>query len=328
MPEKEAKPLSESGSKRMLALPAEFFSTAHLKQAKPTFSQKQKLAELQTLAFLQVKTSDYVPGLTRLIQVAAEVVECEDFSGSLTPNMGHPWFWRALGFYSEEPMVNFSYYHEPKGGRGEGSVLGAEGTKEDNKRQSCNGYVEMPLNPLTSRFGGGLLTLQCLLFFFEAPRYQTAARSILRKRRQDKVYSSTKHYLFIVVAMEIVRILGLTFHLVRSREQETPKHPVQPDTRCMVPFEVDWQNIEKLKTYPMRSFWPMLCKPDGFERLFCCTYLLYDTIYDDLGCEMDQTYMVVQHTDTLLQDILSKCGSLEDVEEMLTVISSNYREES
>ena len=88
------------------------------------------------------------------------------------------------------------------------------------------------------------------------------------------------------------------------------------------------ENIEKLKTYPMRSFWPMLCKPDGFERLFCCTYLLYDTIYDDLGCEMDQTYMVVQHTDTLLQDILSKCGSLEDVEEMLTVISSNYREES
>lgn len=312
-----------SPTKRMIKLPSEFFSTAHLKQAKPTFTQKQKLAELQALAFLQVKTADYVPGLTRLIQLTADVVECEDFSNSLKPNMSHPWFWRAIGFYSEEPMVNFSYYHEPMGGRGEGSVLGAEGTRESNKRQSNNGYVEMPLNPLTSRFGGGLLTLQCILYFFEAPRYSAAARGILRKRRQDKVYSSTEHYLFIVVAMEIVRIICLTFHLLQSREQETPKYPVQPDTRCMVPFEVDWQNTEKLKIYPMRSFWHMLCQPDGFERLFCCTFLLYDTIYDDLGCDMAATYTVVQHTDTLLQDILNKCGTLEAIEEMVAVLRSN-----
>ena len=185
----------------------------------------------------------------------------------------------------------------------------------------------MPLNPLTSRFGGGLLTLQCILFFFETPRYRTAARSILRKRKQDKVYSSSKHYLFIVVAMEITRILGLTFYLLHSREQETPKYPVQPDTRCMVPFEVDWQNTEKLKVYPMRSFWPMLCKPDGFERLFCCAFLLYDTIYDEMGCDMAATYSVVQHTDILLQDILSKCGTLEDIEEMLSVLRSKYGEE-
>ena len=148
----------------------------------------------------------------------------------------------------------------------------------------------------------------------------------MEKRKQDRS-TSTKHYLFIVVAMEIVRTRPYFSFSAQSgaRDSEASRaarHAVHGA------FEVDWQNIEKLKTYPMRSFWPMLCKPDGFERLFCCTYLLYDTIYDDLGCEMDQTYMVVQHTDTLLQDILSKCGSLEDVEEMLTVISSNYREES
>ena len=161
----DTRALPSSSTKRMIKLPTEFFSTAHLKQAKPTFNQKRRLAELQALAFMQVKTPDYVPGLTRLIQLTADVVECEDFSSNLNPNMSHPWFWRALGFYNEEPMVNFSYYHEPRGGRGEGSVMGAEGTKESNKRQSNNEYVEMPLNPLTSRFGGGLLTLQCILFF-------------------------------------------------------------------------------------------------------------------------------------------------------------------
>ena len=303
--------------KHMIVLPEKFFSS-NLVQAKPTFSQKRKLAELQELAFLQVKTADYVEGLRRLIQLTAEVVECEDFSESLSEkSMHHPWFWRALGFYNEDPMVNFSYYHEPKGGKGEGSVLDAEGTKERNKRQSSNAYIEMPLNPLTSRFGGGLLTLQCIVFFFESPKYQHIARGILRKRKQDKVYSSTKHYLFIVVAMELVRIIGLTFFLLHTREQETPAHPVQPDTRCMVPFEVDWQEIATVRTYPMRPFWGYVTKSDGFERLFCCAYMVYDSIYDEMGCDMADTYVVGQHTDTLLQDILNKCDGLEETEEML-----------
>lgn len=312
-----------------IELPESFFG-ASLEVRKPSFSQKAKLAELQQVAFQQVKTSDYVPGMKRLIQATASSVECEDFSEDLKPNMSHPWFWRALGFYSEEPMVNFNYYSEPKGGKGEGEVVGLEGTKESNKRQVPNAYPDIPLNPLSSRFGGGLLALQCVVHFFEAPLSKKVASCILKKRRQKHVQNSTEHYMFIVVAMEITRVLALTYSLVHTREQETPKFPIQPDSRCLVPFEVDWQDISHVRVYPYRSFWAFVCEKNGFERLFACAYLVYETMYSQMGCSIADTYKVVQDTDNFMQDCLGKCKSLKELESTIfdllaadVVVSSN-----
>jgi hypothetical protein len=96
-------------SKIAVELPETFFE-GEQEVRKPSFRQKAALAELQALCFLQVKTSDYVPGFKRLIRATASVVDCEDFSEELKPNLHHPLFWRALGFYSEDPMVTFKYY--------------------------------------------------------------------------------------------------------------------------------------------------------------------------------------------------------------------------
>ena len=224
-------------SKITVELPETFFE-GEQEVRKPSFRQKAALAELQALCFLQVKTSDYVPGFKRLIRATASVVDCEDFSEELKSNLHHPLFWRALGFYSEDPMVNFKYYHEPKGGHGQGTVSGLSGDKMSNKKQTNNMYPELPLNPLTSRFGGGLLTMNCLLYFFESQRSALAAKTILRKRQQRHVHGSLDHYMFIVVAFELVRVLALTFSIVETRDQEVPNHPIQPDTRCMAPFAV------------------------------------------------------------------------------------------
>lgn len=300
-------------AKIVIPLPETFFG-ASLEVKKPTFSQKGKLAELQSLAFLQVKTSDYVPDFKKLIRATASSVDCEDFSEDLKPNLSHPWYWRALGFYSEEPMMNFNYYNEPQGGKGEGNVIGIDGTKESNKRQVPNAYPEMPLNPLTSRFGGGLLTLQSVVYFFEAPLSKEVALCILKKRRQKHVQNTTEHYMFIVVAMELTRVLALAYSIIHTREQETPKFPIQPDSRCLVPFEVDWQDISQPKVYGYRSYWSFICEKNGFERLFACSYLVYDTMYTQMGCTITDTYKVVQDTDNFMQDCLGKSRSLNEME--------------
>ena len=211
-------------------------------------------------------------------------------------------------------MVNFNYYNEPKGGKGEGTVIDLNGTKESNKRQVPNRYPEMPLNPLTSRFTGGLLTLQSVVYFFEAPLSKEVALCILKTRRQKHVHNSTEHYLFIVVAMELTRVLALTYSLIHTREQETPKFPIQPDSRCLVPFEVDWQDISQPKVYGYRSFWNFICEKNGFERLFACAYLVYDTMYSRKGSTVADTYKVVQDTDNFMQDCLGKSKSLADLE--------------
>ena len=75
----DTRALPSSSTKRMIKLPTEFFSTA-LEASKTHIQPEAKdWQSRQALAFLQVKTSDYVPGLTRLIQLTADVVECEDF---------------------------------------------------------------------------------------------------------------------------------------------------------------------------------------------------------------------------------------------------------
>ena len=87
--------------------------------------------------------------------------------------------------------------------------MGAEGTKESNKRQSNNDYVEMPLNPLTSP-RGGLLTLQCILFSFETPRYHSRKEHFCGNVDKTR-YTPPQNYLFIVVAINYPHPRSLLF---------------------------------------------------------------------------------------------------------------------
>jgi hypothetical protein len=247
-------------------------------------------------------------------------------SGKSGINIKHPWFWKALGFPSEDPIEIFTLYAEPRGGAGNGLVDGSLAVQHTNgkyKGNSTNAYTELPLSPLTSRFSGSALTLQCIIYLFETS--PQVAHPILRQRKRAHVRTNNTHYCFVMVCIEIVRLLSILFDIIHTRTQSPPLYPIQPDTRVMVPFEVDWRELDPLYRWPLKPYWHLLSETNGFQRLFNITFLVYDTFYDVNNASISDTYTVLEETERFITETLGYCSSLTELENVIweTFVNQN-----
>lgn len=174
----------------------------------------------------------------------------------------HPYCWKRLGGSSEVPEHDYVTYLEP--------------TRDPTMKRRA------PLTPQNSHWTGGLLTLDCLLYFLQHPLPAFRARALIlvgvRSRRNKE--SCVRHYRLLIAAQEIVRALGLVFCLLTTTVVEPTGVPVQPNLRPWPAFVADYRGSPTAK-FPMRAFWSFLCEPGAFERLFSCSLLVFDTLYDE-----------------------------------------------
>ena len=189
------------------------------------------------MAFRRLTPHELDPGWRELLALLGPAF----FAGLDTPCsdatlLEHPLFWRALGFSGAEPNYDFLQYEQPEDGAGR--VRGDQELAR-GERVHTNRPRELPLSPLRSRFRGGLLTQQCMLYFVrECP----IAPEIIRSRRRGDSAADALHYNWAFVCMEISRFLALELQLLLTRVEQPPNFPIQPDVFVTMPFDVDWQD--------------------------------------------------------------------------------------
>lgn len=206
----------------------------------------------------------------------------------------HPYFWTRLGGSSEVPEHDYVTYLDPS----------SEST------------------PTNSRWTGGLLTLDCLLFFVQHPLPALRARALalvgVRSRRNEE---TSQHYRLLLAAQELVRGLGLVFGLLTTTTVETTGVPVQPNLRPWPAYVADHRE-SPFSTLPMRSYWSFLSERNAFERLFSCSLLLFDTLYEgDLarrgGKGQVDVDSVMKQTGLQIEALLVRSANLGAMEEEL-----------
>jgi hypothetical protein len=201
----------------------------------------------------------------------------------------HPYFWKRLGFTFEYPEQDFAYV-DP----------------------TLNKWDRILLTPQNSRWGGGLLTLDALLFFLQNESTRKKASEIFKKRTQ---LSGKKTYRILVVAMELARSLGLVLYLFSSVEFCPGAAPVQPHVAPTPPFFADFLDTAALKNpehyYPMRGWWHMCRDTEAFSRLFSLSFLVFDFLFETT-CEDPQASL--QMTGALVEEFINTSDSLGEVE--------------
>jgi len=240
-----AEQLKEPAKKEKEGILPSHFVISTKPVAKPTFNQKREVLRLRELSMKRFKEAEFDAGWRRVILYLQDTSFGRDFPEVQpdAPNLLHPLYWRALGFSAHEPNTDFQKYEEPIDGRGvvcaEDEFVGGRPSIKPNR------YKEQPLSPLTSRFRGGILTQECMLFFLE--RHPQVSRVILERRRRGDSRSDALHYNFAFVAMEVTRVLAIMFHMLLTRVQEPPNFPLQPDMHVSVPFDVDYVDRNPLR---------------------------------------------------------------------------------
>ncbi len=324
----EVKEETVYGRKLYDILPSFFLAggLAGVELVKPTFGQKREIARLRDLAFVIATEQNMNIGWRSMIGHLAEALECND----LTPEsafISHPWFWKRLGWMDENPTNAFQKYREPYGNEGAGKCGNFDDYERGYKIQG-NSFVHIPLSPLTSRFTGSLLTQDCMLYFLENHKF--LARELVVKRlqphlgRDDTIY----HYHYPFVAMEITRKLCLMFEVIMTRVQDTPRYPIQPDMRVMIPFDVDYRDKRKVIAYNMSSHWTYLNGKDAFKRLHVLCTLIYDGIYTQKGSTIADTYVILEDMNSFIKDAMSRSRTLEELEQVLLIeLGDVYRED-
>jgi hypothetical protein len=222
------------------ALPLSFFVDSKKSTAsKPTLRQRKALDMLRARGFELIKICELRAGLKKIFDVTKNTIitsdDTDDFSTlilSPTPKtmtvnnllFPHPYFWKRLGFTCEYPEQDFLLYVDP--------VL--------------NKWDRVLLTPTNSRWGGGLLLLDALLYFLHHPNELTRRKAleIFEKRARN---SNKRSYRIIIVAMEIARSLGLVLYLFSTVEFKPGAVPVQPNVAPTPPFYADFLDTVALK---------------------------------------------------------------------------------
>jgi len=284
-----------------------FFVEGKCPSTKPTLLQRKRLATLRSRGFTAF-TDEYMQMLKRLFAVVKNVVildddiddfavrcQCGDDPGPVIP---HPYLWKRLGFSCEYPDADFRSYVEV--------LPGVEFDK---------------LSPTNARWCGGILTLDCLLYFLQHPNPQvsTKAMGIVKNRLRLNELTS-RNYRIIIVAMELVRSLGLTFYVFSTKTVPPSVRPIQPNVRPYPSFQIDFVPKERLKHpdtfYPMRSFWNFVAEKDGFERCFSAAFLLFEHFFEQNSFDPELT---MQQTGEAFEELLSVSESVSSLEKKVLV---------
>ena len=292
---------------------------------KPTFGQKLEIARLRNRSFGVAADKEFNTGWRRFIDLVARDLGFDDLTAD-SPFIIHPRFWNAVGWVCENPTEAFQKYNEPYEDGGKGKVCNFEDYERGYKIQG-NGFMDMPLSPLSSRYSGGLLTQDCMLFFLESQPF--LSKELIKKREQPEIPRDGHvfHYHYPFIAMEITRKLALVFDIISTRVQETPKYPIQPDTRVMIPFDVDYRDKRKVIPYIMGSHWVFLSEKDCFKRLHVVCTLVYDVIYSQKEATVADTFVILEDMNAFIKDALSRTRTVKELEEILLIVLGDiYRQ--
>lgn len=292
--------------------------------ARPTFNQKREVVRLRLLATKMWTEAEFDPGWREMVDLLYDAMSDEYPSlTSKSPNLQHPMYWKALGFSSNNPNVDFQKYEEPLDGLG---VVRAETDFVKGFKIKANATKDSPLSPLTSRYRGGILTQQCMLFFLQKQPF--ISRSIISRRQRMNSWTEQAHYGFAFIAMEVTRCLSLIFHIIHTRVQEPPNYPLQPDMLVSMPFDVDFTDPDPNYIYPMDPCWILIGERNSFMRLHTVALIVYDELYEQRGATVADTYIVLGDMDKVVKDFIARCGSIAEVEELvLQVIGTRYATE-
>lgn len=279
-----------------------FFVEGVLPAKKPSLLEKKKITELRSRGFGGY-TGEYKTKLKTLFQLVKGVVitdtDVDDFAMRCKHGevglvaFPHPYFWRRLGFTCEDPEFDFKAYVEPQVGV----------TPFD------------AMTPSNARWCGGILTLDCLLYFLQHPNPRIAERGMWIVSHRLRMNELSPNYRIIVVCMDLVRSLGLTLYILSSKMAPASTKPIQPNCRPFPPYEIDYVAKERVKSpesyYPMRSFWGYLKECAAFERLFCSVMQLFDFHFSMNPEHPDQ---VMRKTGEFFEELLVTTTSLTDLE--------------
>lgn len=289
-----------------------FFVQGTRPSAKPTLRERKAIDALRSRGFELIKDLELKCTLIELFQSVKLSIFTDDDMDELTQILlnangtesfliiPHPYFWKRIGFTCEYPERDFKSYTEPA----------MERVRIEE------------LTPISSRWNGGMLTMDCLLFFLQHPDYASRSQKILSNRSRRNELSSP-NYRIIIVAMEIVRSLGLLFCLFSSVTTEPQSIPRQPNMKPFGSFCVDWVDKEKIKCpskyYPFRSFWSFATEPNGFQRLFCSAFMLFDFLFIEASAisEIVDPISVMGRTGFYFEEILESCNNTTELEERL-----------
>jgi len=307
---------------------------------KPTFNQKKELSRLRNLSMKRFVAEDYHEGWIKTMTLLDGTFSDININGAIdidittnttiittnnnnnnnnnanaNTNLTHPLYWKAIGFSGEHPMMDFNKYQEPEDGLGE--VTNETDFKHGFKVQN-NVYKELPLSPLTSRYRGGLLTQQCIIHFIETFPY---SKVIIRNRRRHlKTTEEEPNYPWVVIAMEMTRFLALYFMLIKTRVQDPPNFPIQPDMRVMVPFDIDWQDKSPLIIYPYSRSWTFLSEKNAFKRIHSLCLIVYDCVYKSKNnppANLGDTYTILDEVTVFMRDCLDNCETVAELENII-----------
>lgn len=290
------------------SLPSSFFVDSQNSTAsKPTLRQRKALDLLRARGFELLKMSELRAGLKKIFDLTKNLVitsdDTDDFAACIlsTPTADvsvptslfpHPYFWKRLGFTCEYPEQDFLAYVEP--------VL--------------NKWDRVLMTPANSRWGGGFLMLDALLYFLQHPNELTRRKSLEIFEKRARI-SNKRSYRIIIVAMEIARSLGLVLYLFSTVEFQPGAVPVQPNVAPTPPFFSDFLDTVALKKperyYPMRTWWKIVQEGDVFLRLFSLSFLVFDFFFETA---YEDPQAALQRTGNLVEEFLNTSDSLSEVE--------------
>ena len=151
-------------------------------------------------------------------------------------------------------------------------------------------------NPATDFRGGGVLSLENLLYFVTKKPVQ--ALSMMHRRKDRSIGTALEgvdsaNYPWAAVGINITRMVA---ELVGAcTAQGTVPKQQQP-----------------------RKNWPLLLEPEAFERLYCSAFCMFDREWDRMNAGYLQTPAVLAATRERVLQLWDSCATLEQLEARLS----------
>lgn len=174
-------------------------------------------------------------------------------------------YWKFIfGFSKEDPILDINKY-------------AMFGENERNRLKKIEIVPSLKEAKLRGRWNGGCLTLEFLIYFLETRSF--ASKQMIRKRMMfSEVDVSFGTYPWAQVGMEIIRLIGYLFEFIHSN----PSNFIDPITQVSYPYDHDGPNLNPTRAgaFSYQSWWGIIMERNWFERLFVCTFLIFDCLFE------------------------------------------------
>ena len=202
------------------------------------------------------------------------------------------------------------------------------GENERNRNNKVDIVPSLSEAKLRGRWNGGCLSLEFLIFFLESRSF--AAKQMIRKRMMfSEVDLSFGTYPFAQVGMEVIRLIGILFEFIHMY----PSEFIDPITNSKIAYNHDGPNLTPTKAgaFSYQSWWGRILEKNWFERLFVCTFMIFDSLFEQyekanpLGGDgskrtnihsdmWDSINLTLRQSRLVLLDHLEKTNSLDEIE--------------